>query len=86
MLEFEIQPKYPFDKVEIRPSSLKIVPEITKYGIIKFLLPKVAYFTVEPYGIKNALHIFADLPSSYSSIDKTTGTLYISGKASMMLI
>ena len=67
-LTFEIEPKDPFDKVEIRPKSLGITPEIVD-GKIKFTLQKSAYFTVEPYGRHNALHIFAD-PVSHYDIDK----------------
>ncbi len=58
-LEFEIIPKEPFEDVIIRPLSLGIKPEI-KNGVIKFTLEKPSFFTVEPYGRKNALHIFAD--------------------------
>ena len=64
VLEFEIIPKVPFEKVEIRPKSLGIKPEISD-GKINFTLTKAAYFTVEPYGRQNALHIFADSPSGY---------------------
>ena len=56
---FEIMPKAPFETVEIRPASLGITPEI-EGGVIRFTLEKPAYFTVEPYGRQNALHIFAD--------------------------
>jgi len=68
-LEFEITPSKPFKKVEIRPASLNIKPTITDEGTIKFCLEKPAYFTVEPYGRNNALHIFADCKKEYN-IDK----------------
>ncbi|MBR5295029.1 MAG: right-handed parallel beta-helix repeat-containing protein, partial [Clostridia bacterium] len=58
-VSFEIFPKKPFEKVEIRPRSLGITPKV-KDGVISFTIPKNAYFTVEPYGRENALHIFAD--------------------------
>ncbi|MBR5295985.1 MAG: hypothetical protein IKU24_05290, partial [Clostridia bacterium] len=58
-VSFEIFPKKPFEKVEIRPQSLGITPEV-KDGVISFTIPKNAYFTVEPYGRENALHVFAD--------------------------
>ena len=67
-LTFEITPATPFEKVEIRPRSLGIVPEVTD-GVIRFTLEKPTYFTVEPYGRHNALHVFADPLSSYN-IDK----------------
>lgn len=64
-LEFEIIPKETFDTVEIRPVSLGITPVITDDGHIKFTLKKAAYFTVEPYGLHKALHIFADPVKEY---------------------
>ena len=68
-LEFEIKPKKPFEKVEIRPVTLGIKPVVTDDGIIKFTLEKPAYFTVEPYERHNALHIFADALSDFN-VDK----------------
>lgn len=56
---FEIKPKIPFTSVKIRPKRLGITPDVTD-GVIRFTLDKPAYFTVEPYGRHNALHIFAD--------------------------
>ena len=79
VLEFEIIPKVPFEKVEIRPKSLGIKPEISD-GKINFTLTKAAYFTVEPYGRQNALHIFADSPSDYSSINKNSPDVIYFGK------
>ena len=64
-VEFEIIPKNSFEKVEVRPKSLGIVPEITSDGHIKFSLEKPAYFTVEPYCRHNALHVFADPVKKY---------------------
>ena len=64
-LQFEITPKEKFEKVDIRPKSLGIEPKITPDGKVVFTLPKAAYFTVEPYGRHNALHIFADSPKVY---------------------
>ncbi|MBR5308411.1 MAG: hypothetical protein IKU43_06545 [Clostridia bacterium] len=78
-LSFEITPKIPFDKVEIRPKSLGIKPEITADGRILFTLPKAAYFTVEPYGRQNALHIFADTLAVYD-IDKNSPDVIYFGK------
>jgi len=68
-LEFEITPARPFERVEIRPRSLGITPEVTADGKIRFTLKKPAYFTVEPYGRHNALHVFADAPAAYG-VDK----------------
>ena len=59
-LRFEITPKEPFECVAVRPRSLGIDPEITPDGRILFTLPHEAYFTVEPYGRHNALHVFVD--------------------------
>ena len=66
---FEIKPKKPFEKAEIRPMELGIVPTVTDDGRIIFTLEKPAYFTVEPYGRSDALHIFADPAKTYD-IDK----------------
>lgn len=78
-LTFEITPKEKFDKVIIRPVSLGIMPEITEDGRIIFTLEKPAYFMVEPYGVHNALHIFADPVSSYN-IDKDDENVLYFGK------
>lgn len=65
----EITPIKPFDTAVIRPLSLGITPEI-KNGKITFTLEKPAYFTVEPYGRTDALHIFAD-PTTCFDVDLT---------------
>lgn len=67
-LYFEITPPRPFERVDIRPGSLGIVPEI-KDGVICFTLEKSAYFTVEPYGRNEAFHVFADGVSEFG-VDK----------------
>ena len=74
-LTFEITPEKPFEKVIIRPLSLGIVPEI-KDSKITFTLPKPAYFTVEPYGRNNALHIFADPVSKYNIEENADDIIY----------
>lgn len=74
-LNFEITPKSPFEKVEIRPKNLGITPKIQD-GTIKFTLPKAAYFTIEPFGRHNALHIFADNMSDYSINPNDSDVLY----------
>ncbi len=58
-LSFEIVPPKSFEKVIIRPEGLNIRPDISD-GVIRFTLDKPRYFTVEPYGRNNALHIFVD--------------------------
>ena len=75
-LSFEITPKDPFTSVVIRPHSLGIEPEITDDGRILFTLPHPAYCTVEPYGRRNALHIFADPIEDYDVNPKDPHTIY----------
>ena len=75
-LTFEIKPAKPFDRVDIRPRSLGITPEITAEGTIRFTLEKPAYFTVEPYGRHNALHVFADEPAAYNVDKNDPNVLY----------
>ena len=74
-MQFEITPLEPFEKVEIRPASLGIVPEIND-GVISFTLEKPAYFTVEPYSRHNALHIFADSVACYDVDLNDENTIY----------
>ena len=69
-LTFEITPKDAFDKVEVRPRSLGIAPEI-KSGVIRFTLERPAYLTVEPFGRNRALHLFVDPVAQYDA-DKTS--------------
>ena len=68
-LNFEITAPESFQNVVIKPASLNITPEITDDGKILFTLEKPAYFTVEPFNRRNALHIFADNVKKYN-IDK----------------
>ncbi len=75
-IRFEITPKEPFDNVVIRPRSLGITPEITDDGRILFTLPHPAYFTVEPTGRQNALHIFVDPMPRYQVDFSDSHTLY----------
>jgi len=75
-LHFEITPREKFEDVIIRPLSLGIVPEITEDGRILFSIEKPAYFTVEPYGRHNALHIFADPVSSYDIDNNDENVIY----------
>ncbi|MBP5231725.1 MAG: hypothetical protein ILO68_08335, partial [Clostridia bacterium] len=60
----------------VRPRSLGIIPEITADGRILFTLPHPAYFTVEPAGRHNALHVFADPLSDYDVDLSDTSSRY----------
>lgn len=73
-LDFEIIPEKPFENVKIRPSSLGIEPELSN-GVIKFSVNGPSYFTVEPYGRSNALHIFIDPPADYGK-QKSSDVIY----------
>lgn len=75
-VEFEITPAEPFEDVTIRPHSLGIVPEITSDGKIRFTLPRPAYFVVEPYGRRNALHVFVDPMPAYDVDFDDPHTIY----------
>ena len=57
-VHFTVKPLAPFDpeEVVIRPRSLGITPTIEN-GVISFTLPHAAYFTVEVWGRRKALHI-----------------------------
>ena len=65
-LEFEITPKNPFEEINVRPKSLGIVTKKTDNGTIVFTLESPSYFTVEPFGRNNALHIFVDPIVNYN--------------------
>lgn len=66
-VEMEIEAPEAFEKVEIRPLSLGIEPEIDG-KTIRFTLGKPGYATVEPYGRRNALHIFIDPVKKYEAV------------------
>ncbi len=78
-LNFEIKPQKPFEEVVVRPLSLGIKPEVDADGVIRFTLEKSAYFTVEPYGRHNALHLFVDPVMEYN-IDKNSEDVIYFGK------
>jgi len=65
-VDMEIEAPEPFERVVIRPLGLGIEPEI-EGKTIRFTLEKPGYVTVEPYGRKNALHIFADAVKEYEA-------------------
>ena len=74
--EFEIKPETKSNNVVIRPASLNITPEVSDDGIIRFTLDKPSYFTVEPYGRQNALHVFVDYPEEYNINKEDENVLY----------
>lgn len=71
----EITPKESFNDFVIRPRSLNFKTEVTDKKTIKITVDRPAYFTVEPYGRHNALHIFAD-PMPCYEINKNDDVLY----------
>ena len=62
--EIEIEAEEAFESVQVRPLSLGIVPEI-EGRTIRLRMRQAGYVTVEPYGRRNALHIFADPVKEY---------------------
>ena len=76
-LAFEITPTGDFDpaKLKIRPQSLGIKPAVEN-GVIRFTLPRAAYFTVEAYGRNRVLHIFADPMPAYNVDKKDPSVIY----------
>lgn len=78
---FEITPKKPFEKIDIRPKSLGIVPQRTDDGTIVFTLTHPAHFTVEPYGRNHALHIFVDPIAHYDIDPKDENVIYFGAGA-----
>lgn len=79
VLDFEVTPAKPFEKVEIRPRSLGVTPVIEN-GTIKFSIKGNTFFTVEPYGRDNALHVFIDPMPDYSDIDFDSPDVIYYGK------
>ena len=63
-------------KIDIRPKTLGITPQKTDNGTIAFTLGRPAYFTVEPYGRNNALHIFVDPIKNYNIDTKDENVIY----------
>ena len=72
----EIKPKEAFTDYVIRPLNLGFKHELTADGTIKIYITKPAYFTVEPYGRANALHIFADPETTYDVNPEDENVLY----------
>lgn len=78
-LNFEITARDEFEKVEIRPVTLDVKPQLSDNKNIAFTVNSPAYFTVEPYGRQNALHVFVDPISNYN-IDKRSDAVIYFGK------
>ena len=78
-LTFDITPCDQFETAEIRPITMGIKPHVTDDGRITFTAKAPAYFTVEPYQRKNALHIFIDPISDYR-IDRQADNVIYFGK------
>ena len=74
-VEMEIIPKYEFKDVEIRPKRAGIKYRIES-GVIKIRLNAPQYFTVEPFGRKHALHIFADKLCDYNTEKNNADVIY----------
>ena len=75
-LFFEIKPRNPFETVEVRPKPLGIKAEKSEDGWVRFAVKSPAYFTVEPYGRRDALHVFIDPVSQYTIDKKGEKVLY----------
>lgn len=75
-VEIKIVLKEPSDVVRIRPNSVQQESWIKADGTIIINLKEPAYFTVEPYGLHRALHVFADKPSDYKVDKNAENVLY----------
>lgn len=73
--EIVIYPQKPFGGVKIRPERLdaEIVVEPDVKIVVRLHSP--AYFTVEPYGVNGALHVFADPMPAYD-VGKGKNVIY----------
>lgn len=77
-LHFEVTLPYPSERVIIRPKSPGITP-VVRDNKVYFTLEKPGYFTLEPYGRHEALHVFVDAPCDYDA-DKSCGDVIYFGK------
>lgn len=75
-ITFEVTLPQKSDNVVIRPLSLGIKYKFINENTITFTIHNASYFTVEPYGRKNALHIFADFPASYGISKNDPDVIY----------
>ncbi len=67
----EVTPAENFESYVIRPKSLGFKSRITESGSIEIIMTRPAYFTVEPFGRRNALHVFADPEKAYEKDENT---------------
>ena len=72
---FEITPAKPFETAPVRPGSAGISPVI-RDGVITFTVPGPGFYTVEPYGRNEALHIFIDPVCDYGIDPADENVLY----------
>ena len=75
-VSFRILPPERCSSAVIRPASLGIRPRIEADGTIVFTLPEPAHFTLEPFGRRNALHLFVDPPETGRADPDCPGLLY----------
>lgn len=75
-LKFEIKSKRPFNQLTVRPKCEYITPTVDENGVVSFEYDGNGYFTVEPYGRNNALHIFIDPIDEYNVDFSDPNTIY----------
>ena len=75
-VEITVKPKYPFYTASIRPHDFDGTVEIIPNVEIKIRMNKPQYFTVEPYGINRALHVFADEINEYGAEVNAKNVIY----------
>ena len=74
--EIVIIPKTLFSSVKIRPRRLNAETMVRADGVITVKLKQPSYFTVEPYGERCALHVFADPMPNYDVDKNDSNVLY----------
>ena len=78
VLEVEVLPAKPFEKVVIRPLDSCGKAEIGEDGWVRFQIEKPGFYTVEPYGRNHALHLFVDPVKEYD-VDKNADNVIYFG-------
>ncbi len=64
-------------EIAVRPRSLGVKAQVSTDGkTARFTLPYPAYCTVEPYGRRNAFHLFVDPPRDYDVSPDDPDVLY----------
>lgn len=81
-LTFEVTLPRLSERVIVRPQSLGIVPEMLSPTSCRFTLPGPVYCTAEPYGRREALHLFPDA-EPYANADPFCRPALISGTVTM---